>query len=288
MDDQDKKDQEDLLTYCADGNEREVRQLLIRSVDCNCRDETGATPLHLAAFFNHVDITELLLKKDCDVYLTDDEDKTAIDDAKSAGNTECIELIEMYIAKRQKTQPEVEAARQQVAAERQSMKQIIEQRQKIQENLMLSIRANALQEIAKSKEEERRRIEEQRELEQRQQREEEEARQQQEAEEEEKIRAQQDQEAAEEARFHQIKGDGSKPLILDVVTPAGRDNDSDSDSSTSSVDSDGGVDQLSALQQPGSDSTFAQLETVVEDGEWWLQERTRGRSGLNVAPILYR
>lgn len=129
-------DEQDLLTHCCDGNEPEVRQLLIRRVRVDCCDESGATPLHMCAFFGHTNIAELLLKKNADTYLLDEEGKTALDDAVSAGNTEVAELIEKFRTQRAKTQPEKQAERRVSMAGFRSQRHLAEQLKQHNEETM--------------------------------------------------------------------------------------------------------------------------------------------------------
>lgn len=79
------------LTYAARDGFTEIARVLIDSgADVNWIDGEGVTPLILAAFKNHVDLAQLLLKHEADTTIRDQWDRTALDYALRRGEDDAI------------------------------------------------------------------------------------------------------------------------------------------------------------------------------------------------------
>ncbi|MFC2159835.1 ankyrin repeat domain-containing protein [Actinomycetota bacterium] len=84
---------EALLEACLQGDLEEVERLLVQGVAVNVIDDSGTTPLMLAAASGYTEIAELLINKGADVYAKDNVDRTALMWAELMSNTEIIELL---------------------------------------------------------------------------------------------------------------------------------------------------------------------------------------------------
>ena len=74
-----------------------VNLLLQRGAKINSRGFEGHTALHEAAFFNRLEMAELLLSNGADPNLKDDAGKTPMDLAHLAGKNDRIPLINLLI-----------------------------------------------------------------------------------------------------------------------------------------------------------------------------------------------
>lgn len=71
-----------------------TRELInAKTVSKNLADKDGNTPLHLATIINQEEVVKLLLEKNADVYLTNNENKTAKEIAIEKGFNNIVELI---------------------------------------------------------------------------------------------------------------------------------------------------------------------------------------------------
>jgi len=73
-----------------------ARLLLEHSADVNARDDDGWTPLHFAAYNDHVDVAELLLRHGADAGARDNEGLTPLDVALRTEHAEVARVIEEY------------------------------------------------------------------------------------------------------------------------------------------------------------------------------------------------
>nr|6FES_A Chain A, D12_BRIC2, a synthetic protein,D12_BRIC2, a synthetic protein [synthetic construct]6FES_B Chain B, D12_BRIC2, a synthetic protein,D12_BRIC2, a synthetic protein [synthetic construct]6FES_C Chain C, D12_BRIC2, a synthetic protein,D12_BRIC2, a synthetic protein [synthetic construct]6FES_D Chain D, D12_BRIC2, a synthetic protein,D12_BRIC2, a synthetic protein [synthetic construct] len=82
-----------LLEAARAGQDDEVRILLANGADVNTADETGFTPLHLAAWEGHLGIVEVLLKNGADVNANDERGHTPLHLAAYTGHLEIVEVL---------------------------------------------------------------------------------------------------------------------------------------------------------------------------------------------------
>nr|7B6W_AAA Chain AAA, Alpha-1B adrenergic receptor,alpha1B adrenergic receptor,Alpha-1B adrenergic receptor,alpha1B adrenergic receptor,Alpha-1B adrenergic receptor,alpha1B adrenergic receptor,Alpha-1B adrenergic receptor,alpha1B adrenergic receptor [Homo sapiens] len=82
-----------LLEAARKGQDDEVRILLANGADVNTADETGFTPLHLAAWEGHLGIVEVLLKNGADVNANDERGHTPLHLAAYTGHLEIVEVL---------------------------------------------------------------------------------------------------------------------------------------------------------------------------------------------------
>lgn len=77
-----------------------VELLIRRGAEVDAReDKFGATPLHLAAYFGHKKVVQILLLAGSNVYMKDKEGDTPLDNALAGGHREVAELIKTYMKK---------------------------------------------------------------------------------------------------------------------------------------------------------------------------------------------
>ena len=83
------------LMYTADGGHypRMVKFLIEKGAKINARDKKGNTALHFAAMKGYADVTSALLKREADITIQNNENKTALDIAKENKFDAVVKLI---------------------------------------------------------------------------------------------------------------------------------------------------------------------------------------------------
>ena len=93
------------LAFCGEihdaaknGDLEKVKALLKANPDLvfSKDDKFGGTPLHLAAYWNHKDVLELLLTNKADVNVRDNNGNTPLALAANSNYTEVIELLRQH------------------------------------------------------------------------------------------------------------------------------------------------------------------------------------------------
>jgi ankyrin repeat protein len=74
------------------------RILLYRHSDINLQDESGQTPLNIAAKLGHLQIVQYLLKKDCLINLCDNDENTPLHNACFMGHYDIVKTLLDYKA----------------------------------------------------------------------------------------------------------------------------------------------------------------------------------------------
>ncbi|KAG7362897.1 ankyrin repeat domain protein [Nitzschia inconspicua] len=89
-----------LISAASEGDLEEVKALLeYGKVDLNSGDYDRRTALHLAAGEGRIEIVRLLCEKGADVNVRDRWGSRPLDDAKSGGHPECVQILEKFGAK---------------------------------------------------------------------------------------------------------------------------------------------------------------------------------------------
>ncbi len=91
------KDAMALCWAACQGDLIEIRRLVASGVDRNEADYDGRTCLHLAAAEGKLEIVEFLLAKSVHLTLKDRWQHTPIDEAKSNGYSNIVELLQRHI-----------------------------------------------------------------------------------------------------------------------------------------------------------------------------------------------
>ncbi|XP_071111393.1 uncharacterized protein [Haliotis cracherodii] len=86
-------DCEDLYVASGDGNLEEVKRILSRGVDVNCRWRGSMTPVILAAYYGHRDVLELLVGEGADVSLVDEDGDNTLHWACRGGDMETVKFV---------------------------------------------------------------------------------------------------------------------------------------------------------------------------------------------------
>ena len=86
------------LTACLEGHLDVVLYLMRRDPECiDHRDPSGGTALMRASLGGHTEVVRVLLQAGADPTLHHRNGKTAMDDARSGGHPDCVELLEVRI-----------------------------------------------------------------------------------------------------------------------------------------------------------------------------------------------
>ena len=88
---------------CELGKIQMVKILLDNSINVNCQNEHGETPLHIAVANNDKELTQLLIKYDPDTHIQKYQDKlTAVNYAEICGDKRIIKMINEFNEKKHK------------------------------------------------------------------------------------------------------------------------------------------------------------------------------------------
>jgi uncharacterized protein len=82
-----------LMEAVFSGNLEEVRNLLDKGADVNCRMDGGVTPLMVAAVNGNLDVVNLLLDRGADINAKTEKGNTALDFAGYKGSPEVVALL---------------------------------------------------------------------------------------------------------------------------------------------------------------------------------------------------
>ena len=86
------------LRACAEGHLDVVLYLMRRDPECiHHQNHFGSTALMNASHFGHTEVVRVLLQAGADPTLLDEDGDTAMDDARSRGHPDCVELLEVRI-----------------------------------------------------------------------------------------------------------------------------------------------------------------------------------------------
>ncbi|XP_071111401.1 ankyrin repeat domain-containing protein 2-like isoform X2 [Haliotis cracherodii] len=83
----------DLYWASEDGNLEEVKRILSRGVDVNCRSWGSRTPVMRAAWNGHRDVVELLVGEGADVSLVDEDGDNTLHLACRGGDMETVKFV---------------------------------------------------------------------------------------------------------------------------------------------------------------------------------------------------
>jgi ankyrin repeat protein len=70
-----------------------IRSTLPNTVDINCQDDSGSTPLHKAGFKGNVECVKLLLEKGANLLVKDNQGGTPLHNAVQSQSKECTQLL---------------------------------------------------------------------------------------------------------------------------------------------------------------------------------------------------
>ena len=80
-----------------ENNFDKVRIALNLRAEVNAKDDSGYTPLHLAARWNYLAVAQLLISSGADLEAKDNNGDTPLDLVTWNGNQEMVELLQSYI-----------------------------------------------------------------------------------------------------------------------------------------------------------------------------------------------
>ncbi|MBN2096049.1 tetratricopeptide repeat protein [Candidatus Peregrinibacteria bacterium] len=112
-----------LMMATFSGNENSVRRFLKQGIDVNEADETGYTPLMLAAENDFDHIVEILIEYNADSSLKDKKNETALDKARKMGYVKIIALLESIEFKVRSTRKKIDFPDYEVAEKAVKMKE---------------------------------------------------------------------------------------------------------------------------------------------------------------------
>jgi ankyrin repeat protein len=89
----------DILSASALGRKANVEALVNSDPSLARTNWDGTTPLHLAAYWDHKDVVELLIAKGANVNQLDSTGETAAERAAEAGHDEIVQVLRQHGAK---------------------------------------------------------------------------------------------------------------------------------------------------------------------------------------------
>ena len=85
--------EDELHKAAKDGNEENVRVLLVAGVDVNAKGNFNRTPLHVASFYGHASIVKMLIRAGADVNAKDNNNWTPLFWASRHGRTSVVKML---------------------------------------------------------------------------------------------------------------------------------------------------------------------------------------------------